>query len=79
MSWLANKFKCFIPPKPPGMSMCEYWKMKQPKLKACMEAKQRWDDRFEPGRHRVDIERMIKELANIERKIEQLCKDKDCP
>ena len=79
MSWLANKFKCLIPPKPPGMSMCEYWRMKQPKLKACVQAKQDWDTKWEPGRHEQDIKQMINELANIERKIERLCKDKDCP
>jgi RHS repeat-associated protein len=79
MSWLANKYKCIMPPKPPGMSLCEYWKSKKPKLKACIDSKQSWDDRWEPGRHNLDIKQMLAELANIEQKMERLCKEKDCP
>lgn len=77
MSWLANKFMCFMPPKPPWMSQCEYWKQKRGPLKLCIDRKQSWDDKWDPGRHATNISQMIRELSNIDRLIEKLCKE-DC-
>jgi hypothetical protein len=79
MSWLANKFKCYMPPKPPQMSLCEYWRQKQPKLKACIQLKKSWDQRWDTDRYAEDVRQMESQLENIERKMEALCKEKDCP
>ena len=79
MSWLANKYKCFMPPRPPGMSLCDYWKQKQGPLEKCIEAKKNWDAKWEPGRHAEDIKQKSTELSEITRKIDKFCKEKQCP
>jgi RHS repeat-associated protein len=78
MSWLANKFNCFVPPKLPGQSLCSYRKNKVDTLKDCIERKQAWDNRWEPGRHKINIQQMKDELLNIDAWIKKFCKDEDC-
>jgi len=78
MSWLANKFKCFVPPKSPSQSLCSYRKDKVDALNDCIERKQAWDDRWEPDRHKTNIQQMKDELLNIDSWIKKFSKDEDC-
>ncbi|MCP4841740.1 MAG: RHS repeat-associated core domain-containing protein, partial [Halieaceae bacterium] len=59
---------------PPNLSPCEAAKWKLNVVKKCLQMRQDWDDKWDPGRHAVEIRNNHNRIRNIEKIIKRVCK-----
>jgi type VI secretion system secreted protein VgrG len=58
---------------PPGLSKCDELRWKLQQAKDCRDLRQRWDDRWQPGRHEQAINDWNNRVNRLNRIIAQEC------
>ncbi|WP_457334618.1 RHS repeat domain-containing protein [Rhizobacter sp. P5_C2] len=70
------KWRCDDDKPPPGLDKCEAAKWQLERAQQCLAQRQRWDDKWMPGRHDQAIQDVTRRVARWERAVRNECK---CP
>jgi RHS repeat-associated protein len=68
----AYKRRCNESP-PEGLNLCEKARWRLQRNKDCRRMRQQWDDKWQPGRHRRDIENLDRGIKDLEEWIRNNC------
>ena len=72
IEYKSYKARCGQSP-PPGLNPCDLARWKLQRNKDCRNLRQAWDDKWQPGRHRNDIENLDRSIKNLEEWIKGNC------
>ena len=70
------KWRCDDDKPPPGLDKCETAKWQRDRAQQCLDQRQKWDDKWMPGRHATEIQNVANRVAKWEKVIARECK---CP
>jgi RHS repeat-associated protein len=70
------KWRCDKDKPPPGLDKCEEAKWQRDRAKQCRDQRQRWDDKWWPGRHATEIKNVENRIRKWEKIVQREC---GCP
>jgi type VI secretion system secreted protein VgrG len=68
------KWRCDDDKPPSGLDKCETAKWERDRAQQCHDQRQRWDDKWMPGRHAEEIRNVANRVAKWEKAVARECK-----